>query len=382
MITEPAPDTTSSAGTGDHPATDRCPATTVSPIGRSGRRARQFVLRTPGGALSLRVRARALLVGTALLLAAAAIAVVNLSSGDFPIPVGDVLRSLIGQGDPGTDFIVHELRLPRALVALLVGAALGASGAVFQGLTRNPLGSPDFVGMTVGAATGALVVILLLDGSGLQVAVGAIVGCVLTSIAIYLLAFQRGTQAFRLILMGVGVSALLEALNSYLIVKGRLDEALAAQVWLIGSLGGRGWTEVTIVAITLAALLPAVVHYGRHLNMLALGDDTATLHGVRVERSRAVLALASVGLAAGATAAAGPIAFVALAAPQLAARLTRSPGPGILPAAAMGAALLAGSDWAAQRVLPDNDIPVGVVTAAIGGLYLTWLLAREWRRGR
>ncbi|MEU7820728.1 iron chelate uptake ABC transporter family permease subunit [Catellatospora sp. NPDC049133] len=345
-------------------------------------RARQFVVRTPGGALSLRVPARALLVGVVLVLVGAAIAVVNLSSGDFPIPVGDVLRSLVGQGDPGTDFIVHELRLPRALVALLVGAALGASGAVFQGLTRNPLGSPDFVGMTVGAATGALVVILLLDGSGGQVAAGAIAGCVLTSIAIYLLAFRGGTQAFRLILMGVGVSALLEAFNSYLIVKGRLDEALAAQVWLIGSLSGRGWTEVTIVAATLAVLLPVVLHYGRHLNMLALGDDTATLHGVRVERSRAVLALASVGLAAGATAAAGPIAFVALAAPQLAARLTRSPGPGILPAAAMGAALLAGSDWAAQRVLPDNDIPAGVVTAAIGGLYLTWLLAREWRRGR
>lgn len=340
------------------------------------------MVRTPGGALSLRVPARALLVGVVLVLVGAAIAVVNLSSGDFPIPVGDVLRSLVGQGDPGTDFIVHELRLPRALVALLVGAALGASGAVFQGLTRNPLGSPDFVGMTVGAATGALVVILLLDGSGGQVAAGAIAGCVLTSIAIYLLAFRGGTQAFRLILMGVGVSALLEAFNSYLIVKGRLDEALAAQVWLIGSLSGRGWTEVTIVAATLAVLLPVVLHYGRHLNMLALGDDTATLHGVRVERSRAVLALASVGLAAGATAAAGPIAFVALAAPQLAARLTRSPGPGILPAAAMGAALLAGSDWAAQRVLPDNDIPAGVVTAAIGGLYLTWLLAREWRRGR
>ncbi len=125
-----------------------------------------------------------------------------------------------------------------------------------------------------------------------------------------------------------------------------------------------------------------MLHHGRHLDLLALGDEAAITHGVRVERSRIVLALAAVGLAAGATAAAGPIAFVALAAPQLAPRLTRAPGPGILPAALMGAALLAASDWAAQRVLPDHDVPVGVVTAALGGLYLTWLLGREWRRGR
>ncbi|MEV4412664.1 iron chelate uptake ABC transporter family permease subunit [Catellatospora sp. NPDC049609] len=346
------------------------------------RGARRIVLRTRGGRISLRLRVRAMLVGGLLLLAALAIAVVNLSSGDFALPVADVLRSLAGQGDAGTDFIVLELRLPRVLVTLLVGAALGASGAVFQGLTRNPLGSPDFVGLTVGAATGALVVILLLDGSGVQVAAGAVIGCLATAVAIYLLAFRRGTQAFRLVLMGVGVSALLEAANSFMIIRARLDEALAAQVWLIGSLNGRTWTEVAIAGTALAVLLPVALHQGRHLDMLALGDETAILHGVRVERSKVLLTLAAVGLAAGATAAAGPIAFVALAAPQLAARLTRAPGPGILPAAMMGAALLAASDWAAHRVLPDNDVPVGVVTAALGGLYLTWLLGREWRRGR
>lgn len=349
------------------------------PVGKVGRR---VVLRTRRGRYSVRLRLRALLVGVVLLVGALAVAVVNLSSGDFPLPVGDVLRSLAGQGDTGTDFIVLELRLPRVLVTLLVGAALGASGAVFQGLTRNPLGSPDFVGLTIGAATGALVVILLLDGSGTQVAAGAMAGCLATAVAIYLLAFRRGTQAFRLVLMGVGMSALLEAANSFMITRARLDDAVAAQVWLIGSVSGRGWTEVAIAGGTLALLLPVVLHHGRHLDLLALGDETAITHGVRVERSRVVLALAAVGLAAGATAAAGPIAFVALAAPQLATRLTRAPGPGILPAALMGAALLAGSDWAAQRVLPDNDVPVGVVTAALGGLYLTWLLGREWRRGR
>ncbi|WP_432826766.1 FecCD family ABC transporter permease [Dactylosporangium sp. CA-092794] len=333
------------------------------------------------GRLSLRVHVRTLVAGSALLLVALAVSVVNLSTGDFPVPVPDVLRSLIGQGDPGTDFIVHELRLPRVLITLFVGAALAASGAIFQGLTRNPLGSPDFVGLTVGAATGALVVILLLGGGGIQIAAGAIIGCLATSIAIYLLAFRRGVQPFRLVLMGIGVSALLDAVNSYLIYRSRLDEALAAQVWLIGSVNGRGWTEVALVGVTLAVLVPVLVYHGRHLDMLALGDETAVLHGVPVERSRAVLALAGVGLAAGATAAAGPIAFVALAAPPLAARLTRSPRAGILPAALMGAALLSAGDWAAQHALPHNDIPVGVVTSALGGVYLTWLLFHQRRGG-
>ncbi|GAB1640227.1 FecCD family ABC transporter permease [Krasilnikovia sp. MM14-A1259] len=348
-------------------------------VRRTGR-AHHLVLRAPGGRLSLRVHLRALITGTVLLLIALSVALVSLSTGDFPVPVADVLRSLIGQGDPGTDFIVYELRLPRVLITLLVGVALGVSGTIFQGLTRNPLGSPDFVGLTVGAASGALVVILLLGG-GIQVAAGAVTGCLATAVAIYLLAFRRGVQPFRLVLMGIGVSALLDSVNSYLIYRSRLDEALAAQLWLIGSVNGRGWTEVALVAVTVAVLLPIVLHHGRHLDMLALGDETAALHGVPVERSRAVLALAGVGLAAGATAAAGPIAFVALAAPPLAARLTRSPHAGILPAALMGAALLSAADWVAQHALTGHDVPVGVVTAALGGIYLTWLLFHDRRTG-
>ncbi|MFG1801454.1 FecCD family ABC transporter permease [Micromonospora carbonacea] len=341
--------------------------------------ATRLVIRTRAGRLSLRVHLRALLVGAGLLVVALSVSLVNLSTGDFPLPLREVLRSLLGQGDPGTDFIVHELRLPRVLITVLVGAALGASGTIFQRLTRNPLGSPDFVGLTVGAATGALVVLLLLDGGGPQVAVGAVLGCLATSVAIYLLAFRRGVQPFRLVLMGIGVSALLESFNSYLIYRSRLDEALSAQVWLIGSVNGRGWTEVALVGGTLAVLLPVALYHGRHLDMLGMGDETAVLQGVPVERGRAVLALTGVGLAAGATAAAGPIAFVALAAPQLATRLTRSPHAGVLPAALMGSALLSASDWAAQHALPGDDMPVGVVTAALGGVYLTWLLFHERR---
>lgn len=332
---------------------------------------------TRRGRFSMRVHVRTLICSVSLILVATGVALVNLSSGDFPVPVTAVLKSLVGQGDAGTDFIVYDLRLPRVLVTLFVGAALGLSGAIFQGLTRNPLGSPDFVGLTVGASSGALVVILLLGGGGLTIGAGALIGCLITSVTIYLLAFRRGVQPFRLVLMGIGVSALLDAFNSYLIYRARLDEAVEAQVWLIGSVNGHGWTEVAVVGVLLAVLMPVALYFGRHLDMLALGDETAALYGVRVERSRAFLALAGVGLAAGATAAAGPISFVALAAGPLAARLTRSPRAGLLPATLMGAALLVASDWLAQRVLPGNDVPVGVVTAALGGIYLTWLLAGQ-----
>ncbi|MFI5895168.1 FecCD family ABC transporter permease [Actinoplanes sp. NPDC051513] len=342
--------------------------------------ARRIVIGSRSGRFSLRLPFRSVLVGAGLALTSLAVSVVSLTSGDFPVPVSDVLKSLIGLGDTATDFIVLELRLPRVLITLLVGAAFGASGTIFQGLTRNPLGSPDFVGLTVGAATGALIVILLLGGDGFSVAVGAIAGCLATAVGIYLLAFRRGVQPFRLVLMGIGISALLEAANSYMIYRARLDEAIAAQVWLIGSTNGRGWTEVTLVGVAVVVLLPIVLYHGRHLDMLALGDETATLHGVPVERSRAVLALCGVALAAAGTAAAGPIAFVALAAGPLAGRLTRSPHAGILPGALMGAALLSVSDWLAQHAWPGGDIPVGNVTAALGGIYLTWLLVHERRR--
>jgi iron complex transport system permease protein len=343
---------------------------------------RRPVVRLAGGRVALKLHVRGAAVGTLLFAAALAVAVLALSTGELSVPVADVLASLTGQADAGTDFVVRELRLPRVLAGLLVGAALGVSGAIFQSLTRNPLGSPDIVGLTLGASTGALVVILVFQGSGPSVAAGAVAGCLATAVAVWLLAFRRGGQTYRLILMGVGVAALLEALNSFLIVRARLDEALSARVWLVGSLNSRTWTDVAIAGVALGLLLPVALRYGGRLRMLSVGDELAALLGVPVGRTRAVLAGVGVVLAAAATAAAGPVGFVALAAPQLAARLTRSPGPGLLPAAAMGALLLVTSDWVAQRALTDVQLPVGVVTGALGGTYLTWLLAREWRRGR
>lgn len=340
------------------------------------------VLRTHSDALSIRVRPRSALVGVGLLALAATFGVLGMTSGDMAVPFGDVVASLFGAGDAGTDFIVYELRLPRVLVGLLVGAALGVSGAILQTLTRNPLGSPDFIGLTVGSSTGALIVILAVGGSATLIAGGALLGCLVTSAAVYVLAFRGGTHGVRLVLVGVGVSALLESVNAFLITRARLEEAATAQVWMIGSLNGRGWHHVVPLAIAVAVLLPLAFAWARRLGMLTMGDEVASSAGIPVERSRVVLLAAAILLAAAATAAAGPVAFIALAAPQLAVRLTRSPEVSLVASAAMGAFLMTGSDLAAQRILADTPLPVGVLTAGVGGAYLCWLLVHEWRRGR
>lgn len=340
------------------------------------------VVRSRRAGVSLRVDVRAATVCLGLAAAIALVGAVSIGSGDYPLSVDRVLRTLLGHGTGIERFIVVTLRLPRVLTALLVGGALGLSGAIFQSLARNPLGSPDIIGFTSGAATGAVFEILVLGGGLAQVAGGAIVGGLVTAAAVYLLAFKRGVQGYRLVLVGIGVGAMLESVTSYLLLRATLEQAEDATVWLVGSLNGDGWEHVRPIALALAVLVPAALALGGRLALLELGDDAAKGLGVRVERTRLLLILTAVGLAAVATAAAGPIAFVALSAPQLARRLTRSPGPGLLAAGLMGALLLEASDLAAQRLFGATQLPVGVVTGAAGGLYLAWLLSRDWRQAR
>ncbi|MFH9738554.1 FecCD family ABC transporter permease [Streptomyces roseolus] len=339
------------------------------------------VLRTPAGGLSVRVRGRALAVTAAILVALLAVALVSLTTGDYELTVGEVLRALAGGDSGGADFIVNTLRLPRLLTALAVGAALAVSGALLTSLTGNALGSPDIIGFTNGSAVGALTVIIVLHGSMTQIATGALIGG-LAAAAVHLLMLGRGLQGFRLVVIGIGVSALLLAVNSYLITRATFQEALEAQAWLIGSLGNRGWTHANAILIAVAVLLPPAFLLSRRLAMVEMGDLTATALGVDVARTRAVLLLVSVALAAFATAVTGPIWFIALAAPQLARRLTRTAGPVLLPAALMGALLLAASDLAAQRLFAPALLPVGTATGTIGGLYLIWLLITESRKSR
>ncbi|MFF7241287.1 iron chelate uptake ABC transporter family permease subunit [Streptomyces collinus] len=342
---------------------------------------RSRAVRTPGG-LSLRLDVRTLLVVVLLLAAALAAGVALIGTGDARIPAADVIRTLTGHGTAYQDFVVNELRLPRVLVGLLVGASLGLGGALFQTVSRNPLGSPDVLGLSQGSTAGALVVIVLMSGSAAQVTVGALVGGLVTGLAIYLLAWKQGVHGYRLVLVGIGVSAVATAVNGYLLTQADLVDAARAVVWMTGSLDGRDWDQVWPLAGLCAVLVPLVTAGARGLRMLEMGDDVAGALGVRVQRVRLVLMVCAVLLTAAATAAAGPVSFVALTAPQLARRLTRSPGPNLLPSLCMGAALLVTADWAAQRVFGADRLPVGVVTGVLGGVYLLWLLVTERRAGR
>lgn len=342
---------------------------------------RNRALRSPGG-LSVRLDIRACIVVLLLLLAALVASVVLIGTGDFPISAADVVRTLLGDGDPSQELIVNDLRLPRVLVGLLVGASLGLGGALFQSISRNPLGSPDVLGLSQGATAGALVVIVLFSGDADQVALGALGGGLFTGLAIYLLAWKRGVHGYRLVLVGIGVSAIATAVNGYLITKADIVDAARAVVWMTGSLNGRDWEQVQPLLIMCAILVPTVLANARGLRMMEMGDDVSYALGVRVERVRMLLMVSAVLLTAGATAAAGPVSFVALTAPQLAKRLTRSPGPNLVPSLCMGAALLVVADWASQRAFGADQLPVGVVTGVLGGVYLLWLLVTERKAGR
>ena len=332
-----------------------------------------------------RVRGRVVVATLAVLLVA--VAVVALGSGDYPVSPAGVLRVLAGGGSAGDAFVVRTLRLPRETGALLAGAALGTAGGLFQCLVRNALGSPDVLGFTAGSATGALVVLLVLAGSTGRtggtgaVAAGAVVGGVATALAVHLLAGRGGVGGPRLVLVGVGVGAALSSVNAYLVTRAGLAQAQAATVWLTGSLADTGWGTVGPLAVAVAVLVPAAGLVARPLRALALGEVSAVGLGVRTGRTRLAVAAVGIGLTAAATAAAGPVAFVALAAPQLAVRLVRAPGPLVGTSALTGAVLLSGCDVLAAR-LPTGTLPVGVVTAAVGGVYLCVLLTARGSRSR
>ncbi|GAB3970191.1 iron chelate uptake ABC transporter family permease subunit [Plantactinospora veratri] len=335
------------------------------------------------------VRPRVL--GVLLVVVALAVAglVASVSVGEFPIPVGDVVAALTGTGGADATLIVRELRLPRALTALLVGCAFGLAGALMQAVTRNPLASPDLIGVTAGASTGGVAAVLIGGatsagaGSYVSVPFGALLGALVAASISYGMAFRDGTiTGLRFVLVGIGVQGALTALTSWLLARADIDEASRAMVWLTGSLNGRGFEHAWWIGLALLVAVPVVLGLIRPYQLLQYGDDTARTLGLPVDRARIVLLLASVVLAAVATAAAGPIGFVALASPQIARRLTGTANLPLLASGCVGAALVLLADLAARLVLAPIELPVGVVTGAVGAPYLMWLLARANRVGR
>lgn len=301
-----------------------------------------------------------------LLAVMVALTIIGLMIGDYPLAVPDVVAALLGRADdPLGQYFVRDIRLPRVLLALMVGAALG---------------SPDIIGFTTGAATGALLQIILFEAGPAQVAIGALLGGFGTALVVYLLAWRSGLSGYRLVLVGIGVSAVLSALNSLLVVRASLTAAQTAAQWLAGSLNAASWVQVTMLGVTVVLLVPAALMLSRPLGIMTMGDDLATGLGVRVERTRLLVVATGIALVSIATAATGPIAFVALAAPHIAKKLSRSARVGAGSAALMGAALVGAADLIAQRVFAPTQLPVGVVTGTLGGLYLIWLLSSEWRK--
>ncbi|MCW5713086.1 MAG: iron-enterobactin ABC transporter permease [Bauldia sp.] len=338
------------------------------------------ILRLAGGRFAQRIEIRTVVVCGILLALAFVVAVVTLMSGEYRLSPGQVLQALFSEAPARVEMVVVEWRLPRTLMAIILGAALGISGAIFQSITRNPLGSPDVIGFDAGSYTGALLVLLVIQGGYYEVASGALLGGIVTALAVYLLAWRRGVQGFRLIIVGIGVAAMLNAVNLWLILKTDLQLAMAASIWAAGTLNGAGFEKLVPAAIVITTLFLLAAPLSRPMRQLEMGDDAAGALGIRAERSRLALVVVGVAFTATVTAAAGPISFVALAAPQIARRLTRSAGVALLPSACLGALLLVLADYVAQRAFAPTQLPVGIVTVSIGGLYFTWLLVREARR--
>ncbi|TDT34286.1 FecCD family ABC transporter permease [Naumannella halotolerans] len=298
----------------------------------------------------------------------------------LPISPSELLTILLGGGEPTARFFVLEQRAPRAVAAVVVGICLALAGAIFQTLSNNPLGSPDIIGFTTGAATGGLVMILVAGASVPGgVATGATLGGLATALLVWSLSVGRGLAGERLILVGIAVGAMLSSINDYLLTRADLESAEAARAWQFGSLNAVGWGQLSGPVVIVGLPLLVLWLWSPSLRALETGDDLAAALGVRVTRDRTMLLATGVLFTAIGVAIGGPIGFVALAAPQIARRLTASPGISLLGSAALGAALLGSADLLAARILSPFQIPVGLATSAVGGLYLVWLLSRRRR---
>ena len=324
--------------------------------------------------------AAVVIIGLLLLLG---LSVYSLTLGDYGLGAADSFRRLLGDGGPRDDFLgvyfVQSVRLPRMLAAVAVGCALGISGRIFQTISGNPLGSPDIVGLSTGCATGALIAIIVLGSSPAVTGLGALAGGLVSGAAILACAGGMRVTGMRVVLVGIGCSAALRAINSLLIVEAPLEAAQRAQLWSAGSFSGVTFARLTPLLIVLGVVACACVAAAVPLGLVAMGDDVATGLGVRVRRIRLLSIVVAILLVACATAVAGPVAFVALSAPHIAHRLCGGGGVGFASSALVGALLVLTSDVCAQRLIAPAELPVGVVTGVVGGLYLLWLLIREVR---
>ncbi|WP_017577438.1 FecCD family ABC transporter permease [Nocardiopsis kunsanensis] len=330
------------------------------------------------GALPIRHRSLTVwLLITAAVLGASA---VTLTIGDLGISLTQLPSLLTGGGEATDRFVLSRLRGPRLLVGVGVGAALGVAGALFQAVTRNPLGSPDVIGLGAGAGAGASVAALIAPGA-VPVPLGALLGA---GIAIGLVTLSTGTglrHPGRIIVAGIGVSAMAQAFTHFVVAFIARDEATSLATYLNGSLTARDWGHAGIIWGALLFCLPVLLYLAGPVRLGEMGDETSQTLGAPARTTRTVAVLMSVLLSAAAVSVAGPISFVALTAPQIARRMAGAGGPSLVLSAAVGALLIVCADLVVQRVPLGEGLPVGIVTMALGGIYLGHLLIREWRKG-
>lgn len=305
---------------------------------------------------------------------------VSLMVGQTFYGPGEVVRVVLGEPVPGASFTVGELRLPRAVMAVLTGASFGVAGTTFQTMLRNPLASPDVIGISSGASAAAVIAIVVLSVDESAVALLATTAALVTALLIYLLAYKDGVVGSRLILIGIGIASMLDSVIAYVIVRAASWDLQTAMRWLTGSLNGATWSEVLPLFLAFGLLAPVLLVQSRNLTLMQQGDDSASSLGVRVERTRIVAIVAAVALIAFATAAAGPIAFVAFLSGPIAARLVGGGGSLMVPAALVGAVLVLASDLVGQYAF-GSRYPVGVITGTVGAPYLVYLLVRNNRSG-
>ena len=320
------------------------------------------------GRWSVLITPRHVVVGLMLLALSLAVAVAALRLGKFTVSTQEVIDALQGQGRRIVQIVIVKWKLPRILLGLVAGLALGVAGAVFQTITRNPLGSPDLIGFSTGAQTGILVSILLLPGSMLSASLASFIGGAAVGTVTYLVSLRGGFTGLRFILVGIAISSMLVSVNRWLLVRVDDDEGLGALKAITGTLGAARWPVVAPTCLAIGVTVALILLASRHLQVLSLGEQVATILGSPTRRASAVLILLGTVLVAVVTMAAGPIGFVALVAPHLARLLTGSPQSPLLVSGLTGSLLMVGADLLSQLVL--ESMPVSVVTNAVGGLYL------------
>ena len=349
-------------------------AAAVRPPAAAGPRRRLHVGTDAGrlwivvGRWSVIISPRHVLIGLMLLALGLVVAVAALRLGKFTVSTQEVIDALQGRGHRIVQVVVVTWKLPRILLGLVAGLALGVAGAVFQTITRNPLGSPDLIGFSTGAQTGILVSVLLLPGSMLSTSLASFIGGAAVGAVTYLVSLRGGFTGLRFILVGIAISSMLVSVNRWLLVRVDDDEGLGALKAITGTLGAARWPVVAPTCLAIGVTVALTLLASRHLRVLSLGEQVATILGSPTRRASALLVLLGTVLVAVVTMAAGPIGFVALVAPHLARLLTGSPQPPLLVSGLTGSLLLAGADLLSQLLL--ESMPASVVTNAVGGLYL------------